>query len=463
MNLKPIAWVLAAAFPLAAHAAPDPELQALRDELQRIKADYERRIEALERRLAEPAAVATVLPRPAPDPTAGAGHGHATGFNPETSLILQGQAKSMRDVPERVISGYWPAGHAHEGEKRGLSIDHTELAFVANIDPLFRGTARFAVADGAIEVEEANFATLGLGNGLALKGGRFRSDIGYLNVQHPHAWDFADAPLMHRALFGAEGYRHDGLQLKWLAPTELFLQFGAEIGRGDGFPGTDRNGSGAGAGAVFAKLGGDVGTAHSWQGGLSYLATRAADRVAHVEDTDPAGPNEVEGRFSGRSRAWIADFVWKWAPDGSDRHFKLQTEYFRRSEDGRLDCASDVASSPCVGGLALGDTQSRQSGGYVQGVWQFMPRWRTGLRYDWLSPGTRHFDAATVFGALDAGSHLFSAYRPKRSSLMLDWSPSEFSRLRLQFARDTAMAGITDNQVTLQYIMSLGAHGAHKF
>jgi hypothetical protein len=46
---------------------------------------------------------------------------------------------------------------------------------------------------------------------------------------------------------------------------------------------------------------------------------------------------------------------------------------------------------------------------------------------------------------------------------MLDWSPSEFSRLRLQFARDTAMAGITDNQVTLQYIMSLGAHGAHKF
>lgn len=461
MNTKPIVWAMAALFPLAACAAEPNELQLLRDEIARMKADYERRIEALERRVAEsasaPAAIAPVQAVPA--------QARGAGFNPETSLILQGQAKSMRDIPERVISGYWPAGHDHGGEKRGLSLEHTELSFAANIDPLFRGTARFAVADGTIEVEEAHFATLGLGNGLALKGGRFRSEIGYLNVQHPHEWDFADAPLMHKALFGAEGYRHDGLQLKWVAPTETFMQLGAEIGRGDAFPGTDRNGLGAGAGAIFAKFGGDVGNAHAWQAGVSYLATRAADRVAHVEDTDPAGPNEVEGLFSGRSRAWIADFVWKWAPDGNprDRHFKFQAEYFRRSEDGSIGCRSDVATSPCAGALALGDYQTRQSGGYVQGVWQFMPGWRAGLRTDWLSPGTRHYDAAAVFGALDGGSHLFSAFRPKRTSLMVDWSPSEYSRLRLQLARDGAMSGNSDDQLTLQYIMSLGAHGAHKF
>ena len=46
---------------------------------------------------------------------------------------------------------------------------------------------------------------------------------------------------------------------------------------------------------------------------------------------------------------------------------------------------------------------------------------------------------------------------------MADWSLDEFSRLRLQFARDKSMQGVSDNQVTLQYIMSLGAHGAHKF
>jgi hypothetical protein len=47
--------------------------------------------------------------------------------------------------------------------------------------------------------------------------------------------------------------------------------------------------------------------------------------------------------------------------------------------------------------------------------------------------------------------------------MMLDYSHSEFSRLRLQFARDKSRQGITDQQIFLQYIMSLGAHGAHKY
>ena len=46
---------------------------------------------------------------------------------------------------------------------------------------------------------------------------------------------------------------------------------------------------------------------------------------------------------------------------------------------------------------------------------------------------------------------------------MLDFSPSEFSRVRLQFARDRARDGFTDNQWFLQYQMSLGAHGAHSY
>jgi hypothetical protein len=46
---------------------------------------------------------------------------------------------------------------------------------------------------------------------------------------------------------------------------------------------------------------------------------------------------------------------------------------------------------------------------------------------------------------------------------MFDFSASHFSRLRLQFASDKSRQGATDKQVFLQYIMSLGAHGAHKF
>ena len=52
-------------------------------------------------------------------------------------------------------------------------------------------------------------------------------------------------------------------------------------------------------------------------------------------------------------------------------------------------------------------------------------------------------------------------FTPKRISAMVDWSPSEFSRFRLQFNQDKSQIGITDNQVYLQYILSLGTHGAH--
>jgi hypothetical protein len=45
---------------------------------------------------------------------------------------------------------------------------------------------------------------------------------------------------------------------------------------------------------------------------------------------------------------------------------------------------------------------------------------------------------------------------------MADFSNSEFSRVRLQLNRDDS-GPETDDQIVLQYIMSLGAHGAHRF
>jgi hypothetical protein len=51
---------------------------------------------------------------------------------------------------------------------------------------------------------------------------------------------------------------------------------------------------------------------------------------------------------------------------------------------------------------------------------------------------------------------------PKRFSLMADWSNSEFSRLRLQYTKDDAGL-VSDYQWGLQYVYSIGAHGAHSF
>ena len=52
---------------------------------------------------------------------------------------------------------------------------------------------------------------------------------------------------------------------------------------------------------------------------------------------------------------------------------------------------------------------------------------------------------------------------PKAYSVMLDWTNSEFSRVRLQYNREELAQGQDDDQIILQYIMSLGAHGAHKY
>jgi hypothetical protein len=46
---------------------------------------------------------------------------------------------------------------------------------------------------------------------------------------------------------------------------------------------------------------------------------------------------------------------------------------------------------------------------------------------------------------------------------MLDFSPSEFSRFRLQYSKDESMENVSENQWFVQYIHSLGSHGAHSF
>ncbi|MGE5491359.1 MAG: hypothetical protein ACM31P_08775, partial [Actinomycetota bacterium] len=86
--------------------------------------------------------------------------------------------------------------------------------------------------------------------------------------------------------------------------------------------------------------------------------------------------------------------------------------------------------------------------------------WRVGYRHDALDSGTANLGATLALA--DAAG--LQRYSPRRDSLMMDWSPSEFSRVRVQYARDTSRGpGLEDNQFFVQYIMSLGAHGAHKF
>jgi hypothetical protein len=431
-----------------AQAASDADLAAIRSQIEDMKKTYEQRIAALEQRLAQAESQAKAekeLPVPAPAENRQSAAA-ANAFNPEVSLILQGLYKNAKDVPGRSITGFASSGESLN--TRGFSVDETELVLAANVDPYWRGQAIVAMVDGQANIEEAWFQSLAIGEGIGLKVGRFRSGIGYLNEQHPHARDFSDAPLMYQAMFG-DSYGQDGVQLKWLAPTPLFVEFGAEIGRGANFPGTDRNKNGAGGGALYVHVGDDLGVSNSWRVGASWLKTRAGERT---EDFVETSGSTAQGAFSGDSTTWLADFIWKWAPNGNPTHqnFKFQSEYFVRDEKGSLACASVCAE------LVDSSYKTRQSGWYAQGVYQFAPEWRAGLRYEQLDSGTRDF-------GVNAANLVVDSYRPKKASAMVDYSWSEFSRVRLQFAQDKSMFGITDNQLILQYVMSLGAHGAHKF
>jgi len=457
--------------------AADNDLKALREEIAQIRQAYEQRINALEARLARAETKAdsaqtvaqqtavqqnTVQQALAQQPLAQqtAAPTQSNRFNPEMSMILQGSYNNLKQDPNAYqITGFVPTlGEVSPGA-RGFSLGESELVLSANIDPNWRGTAILALApEGGVAMENATFESLGLGNGFSFKGGRFYSGIGYMNEQHSHAWDFADAPLVYKAFLGNQ-LGDDGVQVRWLAPTDLFLEFGAEAGRGRTFPGADNNKNGVSQGAVFAHLGGDAGISNAWRVGLSWLGSSPKERSFDEVDSLGALSNN---RFSGKSRMWVADGIWKWAPEGNNtvRNFKLQGEYFKRREEGTL--ASNSAAGACAGDCAA-DYNSNQRGWYLQGVYQFMPHWRVGLRHDALKSGTVDIGLVNTGLLSLVDFPQLAAHNPKRNTAMLDYSPSEFTRFRLQFARDDSGIGATDNQLFLQYIFSLGTHGAHSF
>jgi hypothetical protein len=125
-----------------------------------------------------------------------------------------------------------------------------ELTLSANIDPYFSGVLTAAITgEDEIEVEEAFVRTSTLPEGFTGKLGRFFSGFGYLNEVHAHAWDFVDQPLVYQALFGGQ-FQQNGVQVKWLAPTDLYIELGAETGNGDGFPSTRRARNGLNGGHI---------------------------------------------------------------------------------------------------------------------------------------------------------------------------------------------------------------------
>lgn len=387
---------------------------------------------------------------------AGAETGNANAFNPALSLILSGTYGNLQRDPAIPVTGF--AMNPVPGHEQGFNLGESELGISANIDPQFRGVATISLLPaGGASVENAFVQTTALENGVNLKFGRFFSGLGYLNEQHAHTWDFVDQPLVYSVLWGDQ-LKEDGVQLKWLAPTDLFIEVGGEIGKGSNFPGTNTPKNGSGAGTLFAHVGDDIGIEQSWRAGLSLHQTRRVDAVSTGVPDLLNTTGGVSDSFTGDSKTAGLDFVWKYSHNGNFResYLKVQSEYFRRKENGLL--TYDISTSPAASGPSTGNYTVTQSGWYLQSVYQFTPNWRSGVRYDRLDPGTASLGAS--LSAKVIGNY---GYSPSRLTWMADYNTSEFSRLRLQLAHDNSRQGLPDNQIFVQYIMAMGAHGAHQY
>lgn len=406
------------------------EIKALKEAYEKRTAELEKKIKALQAKQTQQSAKVSA-------PASTGRNIKDNSFNPSIGLVLNGKAAgfSRRTAPE--IAGF---GIGEEGERgsEGLSIDETELNFSANIDDKFYGSTTAAIVreDGEdkVELEEAYLQTLpgsGLPDGFRIKAGRAFWTIGYLNEQHAHADDFADRPLPYRVYLN-KAYNDDGLEFSYVLPTDQYAEIGGGVFRGDDFP-AGGSVSGMGGWSAYARTGGDIGDNQSWRVGAYTLRSDAVSRATE----------EGELTFVGNSYLYAADLRYTLAPTGNAKNQEiiLQGEYFRRLEDGTYNT------------VAYDDNTS---GWYVQGVYKFAPALRIGARYSRME--TADTPAGLAGTAVDAGEH-----SPETYSVMADWTNSEYGRIRFQYNIEDLTDGVKDKQFYIQYVMSLGAHGAHSY
>jgi hypothetical protein len=89
--------------------------------------------------------------------------------------------------------------------------------------------------------------------------------------------------------------------------------------------------------------------------------------------------------------------------------------------------------------------QARSFGFFVSGDYQFARRWFAGARYDYSGRPTSSF-------LVDKGA-----------ALLLTYWPSEFSQVRGEWRWTRYAENVKANEFMVQFLFSIGAHGAHAF
>lgn len=330
------------------------------------------------------------------------------------SASRTGVASLLPDISliANVVGGWFseePAGEVgHDPARTGFTFQEVELVFQSVIDPYFKADVFLGFHEEGVELEEAYFTTLGLPRGFQIRGGKMLLPFGRQNQKHLHVWDFVDNNLVNKYLLGAEALSELGIELSYLFPTPFFLQVQGTFSNGDN----------------DASFGGTRTKDFLYQGRVSSSFDFGRDVTLLLGGSGAFGFNDTGA--GNDTRVFGGDVMIKWKPRAY-RSLVWQTEYINRSKELPVGRQTD-------GGL------------YSYVDWQFAKRWHAGLRYDQMG--------------LPEGLIL----REFRVTPAVTFSPTEFSRLRLQYEMGKVRAiGDATHAVFLQMQFNMGPHGAHAF
>ncbi|MCK7577729.1 MAG: zinc ABC transporter substrate-binding protein [Chromatiales bacterium] len=368
-------------------------------------------------------------------------------FSPDISLILAGEYAHLSNDPDSYAIPGFMLGPETDPGPRGLSLGESELIISANVDDLFYGQLTAAVTpENEIELEEAFVQTLALPVGFTLRAGRFYSGIGYLNPQHPHSLGLRRHRRCRTGRCSPASTATTVCRLSWVAPTDAVRRARRRVA----------------ARAATSRPAATATTARGRRPRSSHCRRRCRSESCLARSAlsylhaQTLGRAPVRRHRAGTGCIQRREPAWRSPTScGSGRrtgnpnqtNFKLQAEYLWRAEDGEF--AADVNDTAAVDRCLQ---RAAQSGWYVQAVYQFVPRWRAGLRYDQAAmPGDAQRRRQQPRCSTPA------AGRRGARAPMLDWSHSEFSRVRAAVrTAATARSRDTGSEVRLQYIMSLG-------
>ena len=334
----------------------------------------------------------------------GAGGSAAKALNPDISVIgdfigALGGNSQQNSVSLQPI----PAFQMHE----------SELGLQSIIDPYSRGDFFISFGEEGVNLEEGYITFTALPGSFVAKVGKMRSVFGKVNMMHNHVLPWVERPIVSNNLVaGEDGINDAGFSVERIlpAPKGIFLEATGQLFRGD-------------SGDVFkSSQRSDVSAVAHLRGYRDITESTNIDLgVSYARGHNDLGTNFLTHLYG-------VDATVRWKP----LRRSIYHSFVGRSEF----IWSDRQQLP---------TTQKAFGYYASADYQLARRWFLGGRYD-------HSDRSRDASLTDKGG-----------SVVLTYWPSEFSQLRGQYRFTHYANNIDANELFVQLIFSLGAHGAHPF